>query len=76
LCIYVHLCASRSVSDPFTGIPPIGIGFRLIDKLDGTSRTVVGDPIGPRSTTGATVGNAGAVGLGGNRAPARRPASS
>ena len=46
---------SQSISDQFTLAFPIGIGFKLTDKLAIDFETIVGNPIHPRGGTGFTV---------------------
>jgi len=46
---------TRTISDQFTLAFPIGIGFKLSDKLAIDFETVVGNPVSPRGTTSLTV---------------------
>jgi hypothetical protein len=46
---------TTTISDQFTLAFPIGIGFKLTDKVALDFETVVGDPISPKGTTSLTV---------------------
>jgi len=46
---------TTTIGDQFTLAHPIGIGFKLTDKLAIDFETVVGNPISPKGTTSLTV---------------------
>jgi hypothetical protein len=46
---------TTTISDQFTLAFPIGIGFKLTDKVALDFETVVGDPVSPKGTTSLTV---------------------